>query len=63
MVQSPDEALFKEMPQNAIDHDGRIDFVGPVDALAAEICRAVHAAPNGISSTDDDGASEVRPAS
>jgi two-component system chemotaxis response regulator CheB len=62
MVQSPEEALFKEMPQNAIDHDGRIDFVGPVDALAAEICRAVDARPNGISPTDD-GASELRPAS
>ena len=41
MVQSPEEALFKEMPQNAIAYDGPIDFVGPIDALAAEICRRV----------------------
>jgi two-component system, chemotaxis family, protein-glutamate methylesterase/glutaminase len=41
MVQSPDEAPFKEMPRNAIKHDGIIDFIGPVDALAERICRAV----------------------
>jgi chemotaxis response regulator CheB len=50
MVQSPDEALFKDMPQSAIEHDGVIDFIGPIDALAEEICRAVGADPNGTSS-------------
>jgi two-component system chemotaxis response regulator CheB len=38
-VQSPSEAEYKEMPMNAIAHDGMIDFVGPVAAIAAEICR------------------------
>jgi hypothetical protein len=41
MVQSPNEALFKDMPRNAIEHDGAIDFIGAIDALAREICREV----------------------
>jgi two-component system, chemotaxis family, protein-glutamate methylesterase/glutaminase len=45
LVQSPEEAAYPDMPQNAIDYDGPIDFIGPIDALAAEICRRVGASP------------------
>ena len=41
LVQSPEEATFNEMPQNAIDYDGPIDLIGSIDALAVEICRRI----------------------
>jgi two-component system chemotaxis response regulator CheB len=41
LVQSPQEALYKEMPQNAIETDGSIDCIGSVGELAREICRRV----------------------
>lgn len=44
-VQSPHDAAYPEMPQNAIAYDGAIDFIGPVDAIAEEICRRVGVAP------------------
>jgi hypothetical protein len=31
------------MPRNAIAFDGPIDFIGPIDAIAEEICRRVGA--------------------
>ena len=58
MVQSPDEALFKDMPRNAIEHDGAIDFVGTIDAIAEEICRQVGSVPAAvISRTNETAAS------
>ena len=45
MVQSPAEATFPDMPQNAIQHDGHIDFIAPVAALADEICRQLGREP------------------
>jgi two-component system, chemotaxis family, protein-glutamate methylesterase/glutaminase len=44
LVQSPEEAAYPDMPQNAIDYDGTIDFIGPIDAIADEICRRVDVA-------------------
>jgi chemotaxis response regulator CheB len=37
LVQSPEEAAFPDMPQNAIEYDGPIDFIGPINAIAEEI--------------------------
>jgi len=54
MAQSPDEALFKDMPRNAIEHDGLIDFVGPINELAEEICRQVAVASSSTSVSDGD---------
>jgi hypothetical protein len=45
LVQSPEEAAYPDMPQNAIEYDGSIDFIGPIDVIAEEICRRVGAAP------------------
>jgi two-component system chemotaxis response regulator CheB len=39
LVQCPEEAAYDDMPLNALKLDGPIDFVGPVEALAQEICR------------------------
>ena len=39
LVQSPAEAAYAEMPQSAIRYDGPVDLIGPIDALASEICR------------------------
>jgi chemotaxis response regulator CheB len=41
LVQSPAEAEYSDMLKNAILLDGPIDFVGPVAALAREICHRV----------------------
>jgi two-component system chemotaxis response regulator CheB len=41
LVQSPEQAGYQTMPAHAIARDGKIDFVGPVDQLANEICRRV----------------------
>jgi two-component system chemotaxis response regulator CheB len=41
LVQAPEEALHKDMPQNAIEFDGNIDFIGTVEAIADEIFRLV----------------------
>ncbi len=41
LVQSPDEARFKEMPRSAIAFAGPVDKVGPISELAQEICRLV----------------------
>jgi len=38
LVQSPDEASHREMPQSAIKHDGPVDLVAPIEALARKIC-------------------------
>jgi two-component system, chemotaxis family, protein-glutamate methylesterase/glutaminase len=53
LVQSPEEADYPDMPMNAIVHDGTIDFIGPIDALASEICRRVlsHPPPGGALSS------------
>lgn len=40
-VQSPEEAEFEDMPENAISLDGPIDLVAPVATLAREIIRRV----------------------
>lgn len=61
MVQCPDEALFKDMPQNAIEHDGVVDFVGPIDAPAEEICREVGVDMIGAAKPSGDGTSEAHP--
>jgi two-component system, chemotaxis family, protein-glutamate methylesterase/glutaminase len=45
LVQSPEEAAYPDMPQNAIEYDGPIDFIGSIDAIVDEICRRVGAAP------------------
>lgn len=45
LVQTPEEAAYSSMPQSAIRYDGPIDFVGPIKALANEICRLVRHAP------------------
>ena len=39
LVQSPSEAEFPQMPQNAIAYDGAVDLIAPVDVLAGEIVR------------------------
>jgi two-component system chemotaxis response regulator CheB len=41
LVQSPQEAAYADMPESAIAHDGRIDLVADLDALAREICDLV----------------------
>jgi chemotaxis response regulator CheB len=38
LVQSPEEAAYREMPQSAIKY-GPVDVIAPIDLLAAEICR------------------------
>jgi two-component system chemotaxis response regulator CheB len=43
LVQSPAEAQYADMPENAINADGPVDFIGPVSALAKEIRRRVEA--------------------
>jgi two-component system, chemotaxis family, protein-glutamate methylesterase/glutaminase len=45
LVQRPEDASFKEMPENAIEHDGPIDIIGSVDEIADEICRRVGPPP------------------
>jgi two-component system chemotaxis response regulator CheB len=45
LVQSPAEAAYAEMPQSAIRYGGPIDLIGPIDALATEICRLTGYAP------------------
>ena len=40
-MQSPQEAAYADMPESAIAHDGRIDLVADLDALAREICDLV----------------------
>lgn len=40
-VQSPEEAQFEDMPENAISFDGPVDLVAPVATLAKEIVRRV----------------------
>lgn len=45
LVQSPEQAVYSEMPRNAIHHDGAIDFVGSLHALANEIRRLVDDVP------------------
>lgn len=45
LVQDPAEAAYSEMPQNAIDYGGSIDFVGSIEELAEEICRRVMQLP------------------
>jgi two-component system chemotaxis response regulator CheB len=42
LVQSPGEASFKDMPRSAIEFDGAVDRIAPIDELAQEICRLVH---------------------
>jgi two-component system chemotaxis response regulator CheB len=39
LVQDPAEAEFADMPRNAIEYDGRIDYVGSIENIAAEIRR------------------------
>jgi two-component system, chemotaxis family, protein-glutamate methylesterase/glutaminase len=39
LVQSPQEAAYREMPLSAIKYAGSIDLVAPIDGLAVEICR------------------------
>jgi len=41
LVQSPSEAKYPEMPENAIKYDGAIDMVAPLDNLAEEIFHLV----------------------
>jgi two-component system chemotaxis response regulator CheB len=45
LVQSPEEAPYREMPQSAIRYGGPIDLVAPIDGLAREICRLTGYAP------------------
>ena len=45
LVQSPSEAPFPDMPENAIRHDGAIDLIGPVATLGEEICRRLGCTP------------------
>lgn len=45
LVQSPEDAAYPDMPQNAIVYDGTIDFIGPTDAIAEQICLRVGVAP------------------
>jgi len=40
-VQSPEEATYRDMPENAIEHDGPVDLVAPVGRLASELVRIV----------------------
>jgi two-component system chemotaxis response regulator CheB len=39
LVQSPEEAACREMPESAIRYDGPIHLIAPIDVLASEICR------------------------
>lgn len=41
LVQSPEEASYPDMPENAIRHDGGIDLIAPVSKLAEELVRIV----------------------
>jgi two-component system chemotaxis response regulator CheB len=41
LVQSPSQAAYKDMPQNAIEA-GPVDCIGDIDTLAAQICRIVN---------------------
>ena len=41
LVQSPEQAAYPDMPRNAIRHDGLIDFVGPIHALAEKLKQLV----------------------
>lgn len=41
VVQSPNEALWDEMPLSAIGKDGGVDFVGTIKDIAREICRLI----------------------
>lgn len=45
LVQTPEEAMFPDMPKNAIVYDGPIDFVGSLQNLADEICRRTSHTP------------------
>jgi two-component system chemotaxis response regulator CheB len=36
-VQSPEEATYKEMPRSAIEYDGPIDLVAPINRLAVVV--------------------------
>jgi two-component system chemotaxis response regulator CheB len=57
LVQSPSEAQYPDMPRNALELDGAVDFVGPAGALADEICRRVsveQSAPAGSESVSAD---------
>jgi len=45
LVQSPEEAAYPEMPRSAIEHDGHVDLVGPVEVLAKEIINLVSQRP------------------
>jgi|SRR5581483_315612 len=38
-VQSPEEAAYPDMPQNAILHGGPIDLIAPISRIAPEIVR------------------------
>ena len=44
-VQSPQEAVYPDMPRNAINYDGPIDLVAPTSDLAAEIVRLTGTVP------------------
>jgi two-component system chemotaxis response regulator CheB len=47
LVQSPEEAGYSDMPDNAIRHNGSIDMIAPIARLAKEISRlAGHAKSN-----------------
>jgi len=54
---------LEEMPRNAIDRDGMIDFVGPIDAVAAEICRRVSLNQRAAPASSPDDASRPVPGS
>jgi len=45
LVQSPGEAAYPDMPRNAINYGGPIDFIGPIRALAGEVGRLVALVP------------------
>ncbi len=46
LVQSPEEAAYGDMPRAALKLMGQVDLVGPLDALAAAICRSAQPAVN-----------------
>lgn len=52
LVQSPAEAEYPDMPESALQFDGPIDFVGPVAALAEEICRRVRIFGSPVATTE-----------
>jgi two-component system chemotaxis response regulator CheB len=45
LVQSPEEAYCREMPENAIKYDGPVDLIATIDGLACEICRLTACKP------------------